>query len=94
MKEMLLMHHNSDTGGVTIYSAYTDKILFYRTVSGAVLNVMLNFLLIPRYGGIGAATSTLIAQFTAGYFFDAFNINTRKVFFMKTKSLFLILGRS
>lgn len=31
MKEMLLMHHNSDTGGVTIYSAYTDKILFYRT---------------------------------------------------------------
>jgi hypothetical protein len=31
MKEKLLMHHNSDTGEVTIYSAYTDKILFHQT---------------------------------------------------------------
>jgi hypothetical protein len=31
MKESLLMHHNGDTGEVTIYSAYSDKILFHQT---------------------------------------------------------------
>ena len=29
MKENILMHYNSDTGEVTIYSAYTDKMLFH-----------------------------------------------------------------
>jgi hypothetical protein len=31
MSEKILMHHNGDTGEVTIYSAYTDKMLFHKT---------------------------------------------------------------
>ena len=70
------------------------KILCYRTVLGAGFNIILNLTLIPKYGGIGAAIATLISQFIAGYFFDIFNINTRKLFFMKTRSLFLLPGYS
>ena len=63
---------------------------FYRTFSGAVLNLILNFILIPKFGINGAATATLISQMTAAYLFDLFTATTRKMFFMKTKSLLLI----
>lgn len=68
------------------------RMLCYRTVLGAFFNIVLNLFLIPRYGGIGAAIATLTSQFIVGYFFDIFNYNTRKIFFMKTRSLFLIPG--
>jgi len=68
------------------------KISFYRAGTGAVFNIILNLILIPKYGGIGAAIATLIAQFMAGYFFDLFNSHTRKTFFMKTRSLFFMPG--
>ena len=34
----------------------------YLTVSGAIVNVILNYFLIPYYGGIGAAIATIFAQ--------------------------------
>jgi Na+-driven multidrug efflux pump len=36
--------------------------------SGAILNVLLNFLLIPAYHGVGAAFATLISYAAASYF--------------------------
>lgn len=63
---------------------------FYRTLVGAVFNVVLNLFLIPSYGIIGAAFSTLIAQILAAYIVDLFHKRTRKIFIMKTKSIFLI----
>ncbi len=66
------------------------KLLFYRTTLGAIINIVLNLALIPRYGGVGAAIATLISQFIVGYFFDIFNKETRSIFFMKTKALFLV----
>jgi len=41
------------------------RIAFYRTTFGAIVNIGLNLLLIPKYGGIGAAISTLISYFSA-----------------------------
>ncbi|MBS3964781.1 MAG: flippase [Methylomonas sp.] len=52
-------------------------------VSGAILNVALNYILIPAYGVIGAAISTLIAQASSAFLFDAFFPTTRRIFFMK-----------
>ncbi len=66
------------------------KLSFYRSLAGAVVNLLLNFVLIPVYGVTGAALSTLVAQFTAAYLFDLFNKETRGLFLMKTKSIFLI----
>ncbi len=67
-----------------------QKYSFYRTFAGAVLNVILNFILIPKFGINGAAIATLSSQATAAYLFDLFSTKTRKMFFLKTKSLLLI----
>ena len=64
-----------------------QKLSFWRTFYGMIINVILNFILIPKYGIIGAAFATLISQAMAAYFFDAFNKETRIMFFMKTKTL-------
>jgi O-antigen/teichoic acid export membrane protein len=41
---------------------------FYRTLCGCIVNIILNFLLIPRYGVKGAAISTLVSYSFATYF--------------------------
>ncbi len=67
-----------------------QKLSFYRTAAGAVVNIILNFLLIPKYGITGAAFTTLLSQFVASMFFDVFYKKTRGVFIMKMKSLLLV----
>jgi PST family polysaccharide transporter len=57
-----------------------------RTVLGAAVNIILNFLLIPISGPIGAAFATVVANAMAAYFFDIANKSTRYMFIMKTKS--------
>jgi O-antigen/teichoic acid export membrane protein len=64
-----------------------QKLYFRRTFYGMIVNIMLNFILIPLYGTQGAAIATLMAQATAAYLFDIFNKETRKIFFMKTYTL-------
>lgn len=60
---------------------------FWRTFNGMVINVILNFVLIPKYGIQGAAVATLLSYFMAGLLFDLFNTKTRKVFFTKLNTL-------
>ena len=60
---------------------------FQRSGIGAVVNVILNFLLIPDFGAAGAATATVISQATAAWFFDGIQPVTRRIFFMKLKAL-------
>jgi len=57
-----------------------------RTGIGAIVNLALNFALIPRWGGIGSAFATLIAQSIAFYFADALDKRTRHIFRMKTRA--------
>ena len=57
-----------------------------RTVLGAILNVVLNLLWIPRWGGMGSAMATLVAQCFASYIGDALDSRTRHIFRMKTKA--------
>ena len=59
-----------------------------RTLIGAVSNVLLNLLLIPRFGIAGAAAATLFAQLLATYVADVFFARTRDLFMMKTWALF------
>ena len=62
----------------------------YSTAIGAIVNIVLNYLLIPRYGNLGAAYATLIALFVASYLINLFHSKTRSIFIMQTKSLFLV----
>jgi len=65
------------------------KLSFFRTLVGMVFNVILNFVLIPEYGIIGAAYATLISYSIATFSL----IFIRKTFYqivMMIKSIFLI----
>ncbi len=61
---------------------------FARTAVGALVNIALNFILIPAYGVVGAAIGTLIAQIISAYIFDLMFASTRKQFEIKTRSFF------
>ena len=78
--------------GVASGSWFTGENLqhyaFYRTLLGAIINVILNLTLIPNFGLIGAAIATVIAQSMAALFFDLLTIKTRVVFYMKLKTLY------
>jgi O-antigen/teichoic acid export membrane protein len=62
---------------------------FYRTLMGAIINVILNIILIKKYGIYGAALATLVAQMSASYIFNLLHIKTRKTFWMETKAFIL-----
>jgi O-antigen/teichoic acid export membrane protein len=64
-------------------------ISFQRTALGAVVNILLNFWLIPLYGGIGASVATLIACMVSTFYL-LFTGKTRQQGVLMLKSLFLI----
>jgi len=49
-----------------------QRYILYRSLIGLVLNLILNFMLIPKFGIEGAATSTLISMFIAHYLVNYF----------------------
>lgn len=63
----------------------------YRHVVGALANIGLNLVLIPKYGVNGAASATLITQFVTSYLFDLLNKPTRILFRIKSRYFFLFL---
>jgi O-antigen/teichoic acid export membrane protein len=65
------------------------KISFYRGATGAVANVLLNFWLIPLYGGVGASIATLVACFISTFYLLLIP-KTRSQGIMMLKSLFLV----
>jgi O-antigen/teichoic acid export membrane protein len=67
-----------------------QKYFLYRTLSGAILNVILNLLFIPGFGIKGAAFSTVISYFMAFYLSMAFFKPSRNNFWLATKSFNLL----
>jgi O-antigen/teichoic acid export membrane protein len=65
------------------------KLSFFRTLIGMVINVILNLVLIPKYGIIGAAYATLISYSVAVFSIILFP-KARKQFSMMMKSILLI----
>lgn len=60
-------------------------------VAGAVLNVVLNFWLIPQYGGLGSAFATVVSYATSGMFALFLTGRTRPIGIMMLKALLLVL---
>jgi O-antigen/teichoic acid export membrane protein len=66
-----------------------NKFTFIRTGFGAIVNIVLNLLLIPRMGMMGAAIATLIAYASATFFVLLIpKLNRQGI--MMLKSLFLV----
>lgn len=62
-------------------------VLFAMVLTGAAANVVLNYLLIPRYGGIGAAAASLVSYWIAAHGACYLYKPLRKTAKMMTKSL-------
>ena len=67
------------------------KLGFYRTAAGAVSNVLLNLVLIPRYSALGAAVATVLSYAVASVFANLLSARTRPILVMQLKS-FLLKG--
>lgn len=65
-----------------------QKYSFYRTLAGAIINVVLNFIFIPKFGVSGAAWATLGSQAVASVLFNLSNSKTRPIFYMQIKAIF------
>lgn len=68
-------------------------IMLQRDLLGGASNILLNLVLIPRYGAVGAAVATVISYALADLFFDCLYSRTRHVFKMKMRAL-LLFGAS
>ena len=58
------------------------------TLLGALANIALNLLMVPRYGPVGCAYSTLISYSLAAFWLNGFNRRTRPVFRLQLRALF------
>jgi len=63
------------------------RLSLYRTVAGAVVNVVLNCLLIPRYSALGAAIATVLSYAVSAFIANAFDARTRPIFFLQLRSV-------
>lgn len=63
-----------------------QRYTFYKTLLGAVVNVGLNLLMIPKFKATGAAYATVISYAIAGMFSDLLQKETRPMFRMKLRA--------
>lgn len=68
--------------GLLKYSLFSQGV-------GAIINIAANLVLIPEYGGVGAAVATLFSYIGASYLVFLFSSRTRPIFLVMSKSLFL-----
>jgi O-antigen/teichoic acid export membrane protein len=93
----ILLIHVLATPFIFLRTVFTRWIIIERAPTfllvtdgvGAGLNIALNFLLIPSFGGFGAALATLCSYAVAAYVSLSFSRRTRPIFYMMSRSLFL-----
>jgi len=57
---------------MTILAGGKTKIIFICTLGSAIVNILLNWLLIPRYELVGAAIASAVSLMLVNIFFSAF----------------------
>lgn len=61
-----------------------------RTLITAVANIILNFILIPKYSGIGAAISTVAAYFCGAFLANGIDGKSRHIFYLQIEAIFFV----
>ena len=75
------------SSGAWILVEGKQKWVALRNISGCIVNIAINWFLIPRWGAIGAAVGTLISFVMASFVIHAVIPVYRTVFFMQVSSL-------
>ncbi|MNC72890.1 hypothetical protein D3C75_1240070 [compost metagenome] len=72
-----------------MYMVAENKVKWVQVITlvGAILNVLLNFILIPYYGIVGAATASLITQIVANFILLALIPALRENFILIVKGI-------
>lgn len=78
----------SSTYVKVLYRESLQKLLFYRSLIGITLNILLNFILIPNYGIMGVCYATVISIFYVEIINDFFIKKLRKHHLIKLTSIF------
>lgn len=60
-----------------------------QTVAGAVVNIAMNLVMIPSFGVVGAAWSTLVSYAISAFVINAFSARTRPIFVIQLRALVL-----
>ena len=63
------------------------KKIFYKTFSGILINIILNYIFINKYGVIGAALATAVTHFLSLFIFDFFIEEYKEQAIVQLKSL-------
>jgi PST family polysaccharide transporter len=63
------------------------RAVMLRSALGASINIVLNLILIPTQGAVGAAIATLVSYSLASVFINAFFPDAREVFWMQIRAL-------
>ena len=77
----------SAAGGTMVIVEHLQKWVFFRDILGCIVCVVLNLLLLPKYGAIAAAFVAITANLAAGYLADAIVPAYRHIFIQQTKAL-------
>ena len=70
------------------------KLIFYRDLTGLLVNIILNVIFIPKHGALAAAITTVISYFIAAVFSNLFFFQTRQVLKLMLKSPMIIFNRT
>ena len=62
-----------------------------RKVLGAVINIVLNLVLIPLYAGLGAAVATVVSYAFSAFILNLISSKTRRMFFIQARSFLFFL---
>lgn len=68
-----------------------NYLILYKSIIGAVTNILLNFVFIPKYGAVGASWATALSQFVVTLPADLFWKSSHELFRFKLRSLLLPL---
>jgi O-antigen/teichoic acid export membrane protein len=66
-----------------LYAEHFERKYLYRSIIGVLVNIILNYFFIQKYGAIGAAVATLITLFIIHYIYDLTDKDLRKFYYMK-----------
>lgn len=75
--------------GLWIISENANYFQLFSTLLGALVNIILNILLIPEFQAIGASIATIISYCIAAYLLCFLSVKTRKIAYLMSKSLIL-----
>jgi PST family polysaccharide transporter len=68
----------------------SQKIILYTTLFSSIINILLNFIMIKKYGIEGAVYATVLTQILSLSLLNIAFEKTRVLFFIQTKSLLLM----